>query len=1081
MRALIRRAAEHPISVLMLYAAVSTLGIVSFLRLDWELLPALPVPVARVITEYPGIPAPEIEQLVTLPLENALSSVKGVREVSSVSKDEISAVTLRFDWGIDPLRAVTQARETVDSVYPYLPYGVRKPLVFSEDANDEPVLFLAVVPAPGRGVKDISRVARLELAARLRQTPGVASVRLVGLSEPELCVEVDGSRLEAAGMSLEAVAASVAMSVYELPLGTVVEGGLEYRIKAGTGVDSLEALRSIPLVAAMDRFGAAAGLRAGGLGQPAAGLLTLGDLAEVRPGVKERTSFFHWNGSEAVGLFFYKSGDTGSLNAARSIRRRVEELGPSFAGDCTLQIVGDTSLEIQEGLRGLLAAIALGVLATVGVLFVVFRKVGVALVTAAAIPVCMTVVFLAMDLAGIGLNLVSLAGMAIGIGMIVDNSIVVLENLLGRGARGPEEIAAGTLETVAATLGSTVTSLLVFLPVVFVPGAIGALFRPLALTVSFLLAASFLVSLSLTPALYGLLARRGSFEAEIRARQAAPGGVPGGRRPGHPAERSMKRSVRRGYRRTLVYALGRPWLPLGILALLVGGGAAALYRLPLEVLPRVESPLLEARVRFPAGTPAESCLARSLELDRRLRALPGSPTVFAEAGYEGDSLSDRAEAGRLPQSVRYRLSFGAVRGWDSDRRLQAVGAVLAEVQGIRWSVSRPEGSFARLMQVRDLVEYRLSGEDRERLVQSAARLAREIEARGLARQVDVDTVKEMPRLSVSLRPHALAAAGLSPAGAAGTLQTAVGGSIPAVLSLAEESLDIRVRLARGESGGLEEVGGIRLRGQAGPVETRLVGRLSRERSYPELYRHDRKPAVTLRVYWENQSASGNGLGATRSRAWPLGLGSMRARPSAQGPPSTAAAFLGALRGGEGRLLSVSRLEESRRELVAVFLIALALIYLVLGAQFDSLLLPLLLMVSLPMAVAGSLGALLVCGYSLNMSSLLGILIVLGTAVNAPIMLAAGYRGGPAGAGGGPSAGAILRTSVRRLRPIAATVLTTTAAVLPIALNTRGQAVQQSNTAVALIGGLLSGSLAVLLVFPGLYSRLCRPPGGRRRR
>ena len=167
--------------------------------------------------------------------------------------------------------------------------------------------------------------------------------------------------------------------------------------------------------------------------------------------------------------------------------------------------------------------------------------------------------------------------------------------------------------------------------------------------------------------------------------------------------------------------------------------------------------------------------------------------------------------------------------------------------------------------------------------------------------------------------------------------------------------------------------------------------------------------------------------------------------------------------------------------MAVFLIALALIYLVLGAQFDSLLLPLLLMVSLPMAVAGSLGALLVCGYSLNMSSLLGILIVLGTAVNAPIMLAAGYRGGPAGAGGGPSAGAILRTSVRRLRPIAATVLTTTAAVLPIALNTRGQAVQQSNTAVALIGGLLSGSLAVLLVFPGLYSRLCRPPGGRRRR
>ncbi|MBN1836700.1 MAG: efflux RND transporter permease subunit, partial [Spirochaetales bacterium] len=328
MRTLVRKAAEHPVSVLMVYASLCTLGVISFLRLDWELLPTLSTPVARVITEYPGIPAPEVEELITIPLENALASVRGVREISSVSKDELSAVSLRFDWGVDPGRAADQAREAVDSVYPYLPFGARKPLVFTEDSQDPPVLAVAVVPVQGRRLEEISRAVRGELATLLRQAPGVASVRLVGLSEPELQVEVDAGRLEAASLSLEAVAAAVATSVYELPLGTVVENGLEYLVKASTGVRTPESLRGIPLAVATagnpggvpGRYSGLAAARGEGRGGSSAvsAFVTLGEVAAVRMGVKERTSFFHWNGREAIGIFFYKSGGTGSLNAARA-------------------------------------------------------------------------------------------------------------------------------------------------------------------------------------------------------------------------------------------------------------------------------------------------------------------------------------------------------------------------------------------------------------------------------------------------------------------------------------------------------------------------------------------------------------------------------------------------------------------------------------------------------------------------------------------------------------------------------------------------------------------------------------------
>ena len=464
-------------------------------------------------------------------------------------------------------------------------------------------------------------------------------------------------------------------------------------------------------------------------------------------------------------------------------------------------------------------------------------------------------------------------------------------------------------------------------------------------------------------------------------------------------------------------------------------------------------------MRFPAGTPVESCLARSLELDARLRGACGAAGVFAEAGFDRNSLPDRADPGRLPQSVRYRVTFPEEGGRSTAERLAAVAQALSSAEGVRWSVTVPEDSFTRVLQARELLEYRLSGVDRERLVNLAGHVA--LELRGvLAREVVADTVKEMPRLSVTLRPHALAAAGLSPAEVVSSLQAAVQGAVPAALRLPEQSLDIRVRLARTEDRALEELARVRLRGPRGATEARLVAQFQRHSSYPELHRHGRRPAVTLRIYPE------------------------------AGRREQLTEYLRVRSPGEGELLSVSRLAQSRADILGVFAVALLLIYLVLGAQFDSLLLPLLVMSSLPLAAAGSLCLLAACGYSLNINSFLGVLILLGTAVNAAIILAAGYQGRgafprdrtSAGAAGRDRAAAarIVEASVVRLRPIAATVLTTTAAVLPIAFSVRGQAVQQSHTAVALIGGLLSGSAAALLVFPFLYYRL-GPPQTRRRR
>ena len=232
---LVKYAAQHPVSVLMVYAAVLSLALVCFRQLPQELLPDLPLPVARVISEYDGLPAAEIEILITVAVENALSAVKGVRGISSVSMDGLSAVRLDFDWGVDPNRAAVEIREKIDGLYPLLPHGSSKPLVVAaENPSDRPVLTMAAVPVQGRRMQDISNTVRGELCAKLKQVSGVATVRIVGLAEPEIKIDVDGAKLAAAGIPLQQLTRAIASSIYSAPVGRVIEGPREYLVEATT-------------------------------------------------------------------------------------------------------------------------------------------------------------------------------------------------------------------------------------------------------------------------------------------------------------------------------------------------------------------------------------------------------------------------------------------------------------------------------------------------------------------------------------------------------------------------------------------------------------------------------------------------------------------------------------------------------------------------------------------------------------------------------------------------------------------------------------------------------------------------------
>jgi len=998
---LIRACSEHPLAAVMVYLGLLLFGATALSRLNVELLPALEIPVACVITEYPGIPADEVEQLVTIPLENALSSVKGVKKIDSVTKEGISAVSLRFDWGTDIETAAVEIRERIDAIFPFLPHGLQKPFVFSEDLADTPVMSLAVLPLEGKELgPQLGWIIDKELKTRLLQVSGVADLRVLGGDEKEIRVDLDPFKLAAAGLSVLEIIRTVGSSLYDYPVGTVKEQDLELLVRATTGVKGVQDLGRIPLSAAKSGTG-----------------LSLAEVAEITQGIKQRTSFFHYNGREAVGIILKKTGTVGTLNAARNIERALPELRELFKRDFTLEVLKNGAQEIREAILNLVLSLLLGILAAFLVLLPIFRQPVIPLITIASVPVSASGVFLFMYVSGISLNIISLAGIAMGIGMLVDNSIVVLDNLQENGARTPGQIARYTAQMGSSTFGSTITTLLVFLPIFFLPGLTGALFKELALTLSFLIGTSFITSMTLTPALYALAGKKG----------ARPGPNPwmSGLRGAYSG------FLRRGLQKTTALLLS--FLSINILAFLLYQG------LPKEIMPQIDQGRLSVRMLFPQGFDLARTSRLSAEIERSLLALPGVRGLWAESGYERTSLKDRAEKGREASRARLEILL------EKRRRIGAVevGRLIEEglkgMEGVSGSVEFPEDIYRKLLGSPASLTLVVTGQEREQIMARAGALARELQEQGLLLSCEPDTREDVPLLRFQPARDSLSNSSVPVLELVEHVSAAVRGSVAGSLKTGSEEIDVRVGLKRAFVDSTAELERLKLPTPSGWVDLGRLGSFRESRTFGELFRCDRKAAVTLQLV----------------------------------PRAAKAQELKALLAGrqdkELRVTESSLLEANLKEIGFAFFLALVLMYLFLGAQFESFADPLLLLSFLPLSAAGSLLLLFLGGKSLNISSFFGILILLGTTINTAILLRDSFESGvPA---------SIRRGSLSRLRPVLATNATTILALLPIALNPFREGALQRPMAVTMIGGLSAGTLLTLLFFPPAYAVLHRQVKG----
>ncbi len=968
MRKLVGLATAHPVSAIALWAVVVVFGVVSLTRLPVDLLPTITLPRVTVVTEYAGLPAEEMEQLVTLPLEDALASVSGTRRIESTTKEGISSIELTFDWGADLSVASLEVREQIDRVYPSLPVGVGKPIAATRQIGRGALLQIVAVPQENRSVSFITGSVSSHVAARLRQIPGVGRVQLQGRRRREVQVEVDLARLRATGLSLGDITQTVGESVYELPAGSYEDGPIDRVIKITTGVETLEELRRVPLPVPR-------------------GVLRLGDVAEVRMGEAEATSLFLSDAEEALGLAVYPSPGSGALAVSREVRRALWILTAEVGREMQLRVVADEAEEIRLALVGLAIAAGIGALAALVVLRSAFGSLLPAALAITALPVSAAGTFLVLYLADLSINVLSLSGIAIGIGMVVDNNVVVLENLRRRGAVTPDEVAEATSEMGTSTFAGTVTTLLVFLPIVFVPGVVGLLFRDLAVSVSLLLAFSLPVSLTLTPALVVVA------EATYTEEATGPTGL--------------------GLlRRCLGAVLRRPALAVGLYCLFVVVAALLLVSLPRELAPERARDRFAVELTLLPGASYETVREAARRLDAEVGRVPGIRDRFFYAGYEEDAPLERGDPGSELRYLRGTLVLEEPRG---DPPAIAPDAGGVSLSGLR--LAPPVDGLSAALG---------AGEERLVEIRSPTRSEAEAQAERFAVTSDGARLEETNRRMAHrlvLQAEAGALAGVTARGVLSTLSNAVRGTVAAQLPTEADKVDIRVRLRQADVGSIRSLEGVAVAGSGGQVELSSLGRFEETRVAETLRRVDRQPVARVRL------------------------------------PSLDSGIVHRVPEG-GRILGVSALREAAREIGLVFGLALLLMYLLLGAQFESFVAPLGILAMIPLGLAGSFLLLVVMGMTINVSSVLGILVLFGTSVNATILLTDAYRRRPE---------AIAAITLERAPAVLITSITTVVALIPLVFVPFRGGELQANTAAPVLGGLITSTFATLIVYPGLYS------------
>ena len=1023
MKGLINLFVRRPVTVIMILAAQIIAAIFSLSTLPVNRLPEISVPRVTVEAVYPGMAANEIRTLVTVPLEDGLSPIKGLERMRSVSRDNRSLISLDFRWGTDPMAASVFVREAVDAVYPGLPEGVRKPTVTSGDSANEPHAVIAVSSHNGNA-QFARKLAEYELRARLRRIDGVGSVVLVGGEITEERLSLDVPRLAVLGLGPSEFAGLLAQETADIPAGNARDGNMELVVTGSGRPDSAASLSKIILPVGN-------------------GTLRVEDAGRLSSAAARRESVFVYDGKEAAALEIFRRPGADPLRLSKEIGKTLDEAVSLFSRDAQIELVSDSTPSLINGITGLLISAGLGAAAVFSILLVFIKRLKYSLLAALSIPVSAAAGICVLSVAGRSLNSMSLGGLAMGIGLVSDISVIVLD-LLHRSfgkkdsVPNPEEIGNKAFSIAGSSVASTLTTALVFVPIIFLPGPLGSLFGDIAVALVTSVFIGWFYAQFCLPSLYRLF-----FDSQITANKKIEnkfllskvnilGKFSAGKMPLVFKDGSLEKK----YSRFLLFLLHRQDKVFAVAVLLSFAGALTLFMRPVVFINPDEAEEVWVSAVFPPGTLLETAGVTGTGISALVSGLPSVKTVYGRAGAEEENVGRRADIDYRKEELI--LHCVLEKRAKPEKVLAEISAAVKQYQ-IPLSVYFPKDRTESLLGLTSQRTFVIKGKDRQELLERTEIAEESLKAVSVA----VNFRPRGQRQELRLYPNREASAYLSIPAAqiAETLYILNEGIVAARLEVEGRPLNVRVTGQNTDTGAsafdspahwLEQ---IPLRTSQGKtVYLGSLGRIERREAEASLARLDRCDVIYADIAaGKKNSAAVNKIAARFS--W----------------------FTGA---------DESVFSRYRNSLLLYVFLVLILLYMTMGAQFESFLLPLILMMSIPFSLAGAGPALLITGAKIDSGAVLGLTALFGLVVNNSLVLFE-ISDEKIRSGRAPAA-AVYSGACERLQAILITTATTIFALLPLVLSPLGNS--QKSMAAAMLGGLAASTLLSLFAIPPVLIR-----------
>jgi len=989
------------VTVVMTALAICAFGYVGFSRLSLELFPDISYPSLTVQTEFPDTAPQEVEYLVTRPVEEAVGVLSGLTTIHSASRSGVSEVTLEFAWGSDMDLLSMEVRDKLDRLI--LPEGAEDPIVLRFDPTLDPILRVGL-----SGNDDLTRlrtIAEQRIKIDLETVPGIAAAQVKGGLEEEIHIDVDQEKLAALNIPVDRIQQVVGVSNVNLPGGALRGENSQYLVRTVNEFQTVKEIGDLILQ------------------QTESALVRLKDVATVTMAAKDREEITRVNGRESVEIAVYKEGDANTVKVARAAQARIVEWNGKLPEGQTLDVLFDQSTFIARAVSEVRNAALIGGLLAVIVLYLFLRDFRSTTIIATSIPLSVVATFLVMYRLDISLNVMSLGGLTLGIGMLVDNSIVVLESVFRRREEGSslrDAAIEGAAEVGPAVIASTLTTVAVFLPIVFVEGVAGQLFRDQAQTVAISLLASLAVAMTVIPMLAAWgESRRSKAPAEIDTNSTA---------------------LRRGYDRFLRSALKARGLTTT--------GALALFAASIFVLPRLGSELIptlsEGEFFFEVNLPEGASLAATNRVVAEMeRAADDDPdidrhysTVGSQLAAGGVSVNTKAE--HLGQfHVVLAGQAGEAEELEVADRLRTQ---FEDIPDLETKFGRPS-----YFSLQTPVEIILFGEDLDELRAMSLSVAQSLQA--VPGLVDVRSSLEAgnPELQVIFDRERLASLGLDMGVLSETLRQRVLGVVPTRFKEADRQIDIRIRNRESERQSLEDVRRLVIPGpDGGTLRLLSVADVRSDRGPAEIHRLQQQRAAIV-----SANVQGRSLGSA--------MEDVRQAIEAIEFSTAITAELG----GQNR-----EMEASFTSLRFAIGLAIFLVYLVMASTFESFLHPFVILFTIPLALIGVVAALWATGTTISVIVLIGAIMLVGIVVNNAIVLIDSVR--RARDAGMERLEAVVYASHRRMRPILMTTTTTVLGLLPMAAAFGEGAELRAPLAITVAGGLLFSTVLTLVVIPCVY-------------